>query len=241
MGYGDALNGHATTLSQPAYINKNSHWWDGSNIYGSTPEEHKAVRTGSGGKIRVKDDGRLFFDETVGTEITGSRDNLWVGLSLLHSLFSREHNAVCDMFMQAHPDWDDQRLFQQSRLVLSALMAKIHTIEWTPAILPHPLLVLALNTNWHGIAPGLQKVFHDLADNDLLSGIPGSPTDHHGAPYCLTEEFGSVYRLHSLMPDDYEIRSVKDGKLLASYELPEMSRPKPCRKFRRSSPERSTA
>jgi hypothetical protein len=29
--------------------------------------------------VKVQDDGRLFFDETTGTEITGSRDNLWVG------------------------------------------------------------------------------------------------------------------------------------------------------------------
>jgi hypothetical protein len=162
----------------PAYVNKNSHWWDGSNIYGSTLEEQKVLRTGSGGKVKVRDDGRLFFDETVGTEITGSRDNLWVGLSLLHTLFSREHNAICDMFMKEHPDWDDQRL---------------------------------------------QKVFENLADNDLVSGIPGSPTAHHAAPYSLTEEFTSVYRMHSLIPDDYEIRSVKDGKVLASYELPELS------------------
>ena len=45
-------------------------------------------------------------------------------------------------------------------------MAKIHTVEWTPAILPHPLIVLALRTNWHGLAPGLQKVFRDLQDNE---------------------------------------------------------------------------
>ena len=207
----------------PAYVNKNSHWWDGSNIYGSTKAEHEILRTGVDGKIKVQDDGRLFFDKTTGTELTGSRDNLWVGLSLLHSLFSREHNAICDEFKKHHADWDDARLFRQARLVNAALMAKIHTIEWTPAILPHPLLVLALNTNWHGLLPGLQKVFHNLADNDLISGIPGSPTDHHTAPYSLTEEFGSVYRMHSLLPDDFEIRSVKDNSLLESCELPRMS------------------
>ena len=173
----------------PAYVNKNSHWWDGSNVYGSTEAEQKILRTGTDGKIKVQDDGRLFHDETTGTELTGSRDNLWLGLSLLHSLFAREHNAICDMFKQAHADWSDERLFRQARLVNAALMAKIHTLEWTPAILPHPLLVLALNANWNGVAPGLQKVFRDLADNDLLSGIPGSPTDHHTAPYSLTEEF----------------------------------------------------
>ena len=207
----------------PAYVNLNSHWWDGSNIYGSTEAEQKILRTGTGGRIKVQDDGRLFHDETTGTELTGSRDNLWVGLSLLHSLFAREHNAICDMFKEAHADWSDERLFRQARLVNAALMAKIHTIEWTPAIMPHPLLVLALNANWGGVLPGLQKVFRGLADNDLLSGIPGSPTDHHTAPYSLTEEFAAVYRMHSLLPDDFEIRSVKDGSLLDSFELPAMS------------------
>ncbi len=68
-------------------------------------------------------------------------------------------------------------------------MAKIHTVEWTPAILPHPVIETALRTNWHGLLGDLQKVFTGLNDNELLGGIPGSPTDHHGAPYSLTEEF----------------------------------------------------
>ena len=107
----------ANSNRPPAYVNKNSHWWDGSNIYGSTKAEQDILRTGKDGKIKVQDDGRLFFDETTGTEITGSRDNLWVGLSLLHSLFAREHNAICDMLKAEHADWDDQRLFQQARLI----------------------------------------------------------------------------------------------------------------------------
>ena len=31
-----------------------------------------------------------------GLEITGFTENSWVGLSLLHSLFALEHNAICD-------------------------------------------------------------------------------------------------------------------------------------------------
>ena len=106
----------ANSNRPPAYVNNNSHWWDGSQIYGSTKAEQDILRVRSGGKVRVQDDGRLFHDETTGTEITGSRDNLWVGLSLLHSLFAREHNAICDMLMQEHSDWNDERLFQQARL-----------------------------------------------------------------------------------------------------------------------------
>lgn len=44
----------------------------------------------------------------------------------------------------------------------------------------------------------------------MLGGIPGSPTDHHAAPYSLTEEFVAVYRLHPLIPDDYRFNSLTD-------------------------------
>jgi hypothetical protein len=41
---------------------------------------------------------------------------------------------------------------------------------------------------------------------EILSGIPGSPTDYHTAPYAMTEEFTAVYRLHSLLPDEFSFR-----------------------------------
>ena len=40
----------------------------------------------------------------------------------------------------------------------------------------------------------------------MLSGIPGSPVDHHSAPYAITEEFTAVYRMHSLIPDEFSLR-----------------------------------
>ena len=173
----------------PAYVNDNSHWWDGSQIYGSTPAVQATLRTGAKGKVKVGDDCRLGLDPVTGLEVTGMTENAWVALSLLHGLFALEHNAVCDRLAQEFPSWNDQQLFDKARLVVSALMAKIHTVEWTPAIMPHPIIVLALRTNWYGLVPGLQKVFPSLQDNEYLSGIPGSPTDHHTAPYSLTEEF----------------------------------------------------
>lgn len=213
----------AGSTRPPAYANENSHWWDGSQVYGSTAAVQKTIRTGQDGKVKVGADMRLPFDPVTGHELTGSPDNSWVALSLLHALFAAEHNTICDRLKQDFPAWDDQRLFQQARLINAALMAKIHTVEWTPAILPHPLTQLALRTNWSGILPGLQKVFPQLQDQDLLSGIPGSPTNHHTAPYALTEEFAAVYRMHSLLPDDFTIRSATDGRVLEELELPAMS------------------
>ena len=206
----------------PAYVNENSHWWDGSQLYGSSPASQASLRAGRDGKVLVSPSGRLGIDPVSGKEITGFTENGWVGLSLLHGMFALEHNAVCDHLKKHNTKWDDERLFQQARLVVSALLAKIHTVEWSCAILPKDVLSTGLRTNWYGRFSKLQNVFPKLADNDIFSGIPGSPTEHHGVPFTLTEEFVSVYRMHTLMPDHFTIKSAKTGEGLANAELPEL-------------------
>src|SRR6187401_463555 len=183
----------AGSTRPPAYINENTHWWDGSAIYGSSPSAQASPRAGREGKVLVSPSGRLGVDPVTGREITGFTDNSWVGLSLLHGLFALEHNAICDMLKKHNTKWDDERLFQQARLVNAALLAKIHTVEWSTAILPQDVLSTGLRANWYGRFTKLQNVFPKLADNDIFSGIPGSPTEHHGVPFTLTEEFVSVY------------------------------------------------
>ena len=206
----------------PAYINENTHWWDGSAVYGSSLASQASLRAGRDGKVLVSPSGRLGVDPVTGREITGFTENGWVGLSLLHGLFALEHNAICDHLKKHNTKWDDERLFQQARLVNAALLAKIHTVEWSCAILPKDVLSTGLRANWFGRFSKLQNVFPKLADNDIFSGIPGSPTEHHGVPFTLTEEFVSVYRMHTLMPDHFTIKSAKTGEGLANAELPEL-------------------
>jgi hypothetical protein len=94
-------------------------------------------------------------------------------------------------------------------------MAKIHTVEWTPAVISHPTTRLAMNINWWGLAgERITKRFGRLSANDVISGIPGSETNHHGVPYSLTEEFVAVYRMHPLLPDDFTFRSLPDDSVL---------------------------
>jgi hypothetical protein len=213
----------AGSTRPPAYINENTHWWDGSQVYGSTPASQSSLRAGRDGKVLVSPSGRLGVDPVTGREITGFTENGWIGLSLLHAVFALEHNAVCDMLRKHNPHWDDQRTFEQARLVVSALLAKIHTVEWSTAILPRDITATGLRTNWHGLLGKLQNVFPGINQNDLLGGIPGSPTEHHGTPFAMTEEFVAVYRMHTLMPDDYTLRSLKTGEKLGEFQLPELS------------------
>jgi hypothetical protein len=128
------------------------------------------------------------------------------------------------MLKGKYPLMGDQELYDKARLINAALIAKIHTVEWTPAILPHPITKLALNTNWRGIAgENIQDFLEFLDDSEILGGIVGSKYDHHAAPYSLTEEFVAVYRMHALMPDDYTFRSLDTGKDLGQYSLPDLT------------------
>lgn len=208
----------------PAYANQNSHWWDGSQIYGDDEATSKKLRSYKDGKLLVTPEGRLPLDPVTGIELSGFTENIWVGLSMLHTLFALEHNAICDMLKANYPTWTDDQLYEKARLINAALLAKIHTVEWTPAILPHATTTLALRTNWYGLSgEDIQDVLEFLNESELLGGIVGSKADHHSAPYSLTEEFVSVYRMHALMPDEILIRSVKTGEIVGEHDLPSMS------------------
>jgi hypothetical protein len=205
----------------PTYINTVTHWWDGSQIYGSDEERNRKLRTGEGGKLRVED-GRLPNEERPeldGVDLTGFSDNYWIGLSLLHTLFVKEHNAICDYLKGSYPTWDDERLFLTARLVNSALLAKIHTVEWTPGILANPVLERAMNANWYGVLPRWVRQKFGHVGTEMIGGVVGSDQAHHAAPYSITEEFISVYRLHPLLPDDYEIRDHRNGQLIETSDF----------------------
>lgn len=204
------------------YINSQTHWWDASSIYGITPERRREIRTGVDGKLVLKD-GQLPLDPATGVALTGFSENWWVGLGLLHTLFTLEHNAICDRLKRDYPAMTDDELFGTAQLINSALLAKIHTIEWTPAIISHPVLKVAMRANWFGMAgEKLHRRFGRISASDVISGIPGSHVDHHGAPYQLTEEFAAVYRLHPLLPDTLELRALADDALVDSMDFQEI-------------------
>src|SRR5262249_14349369 len=77
------------------------------------------------------------------------------------------------------------------------------------------VLHAGMRANWWGLAEEwLHRHLGRISSSDVISGIPGSHADHHDAPYQITEEFVSVYRLHPLLPDELEVHSLKDHELL---------------------------
>ena len=209
---------HADDGSPPTYVTADSHWWDGSQVYGSDARFAALLRANEDGKLRLDPDGQLPRDLEQHVDFEGVAGNFWLGLALLHTLFTREHNAICDRLRREHPTWSDDRLYDKARLINAALMAKIHTVEWTPAIIAHPTTRYGMRANWYGIAGPLGR----RTKSEVLGGIPRSGTDHHGVPYSLTEEFVAVYRMHPLLPDDYTFRSLADDAVLQERTFPEI-------------------
>ncbi|HTU61985.1 MAG TPA: peroxidase family protein, partial [Polyangiales bacterium] len=61
-----------------------------------------------------------------------------------------------------------------------------------------------------------------VIDHEALSGIPGGQRDHFGVPYSITEEFVSVYRMHSLVPDELQLRALRDHSVIRRCTLTDL-------------------
>jgi len=210
--------------SPPTYLNTETHWWDGSQLYGSNSETQKRVRSGGDGKLTVGPDGMLPRELVARAS---KEPGFWVGLALLQTLFVLEHNAICDRLRAEYPSWSDDELFDRARLINSALLAKIHTVEWTTGILGHPTMQIGMRANWWGVAgERLHRILGRISGSEVISGIPGSPKDHYGVPYAITEEFVAVYRMHPLVPDDFDLRSVSGDEHLQERNFREVAGPR---------------
>jgi hypothetical protein len=164
-----------------------------------------------------------------GQETAGFADNWTVGISFFHNVFAREHNLFVDAFRRQaratpgadsglrdperpdavihYQDVSADTLFDVARLVVSAEIAKIHTIDWTTQLLYDEPLYLGMNANWGGL-PGREK---------QVPGIVGSASaNHFGSPFNFPEEFISVYRLHTLVPDLLEYRRLAEPNAIAA-------------------------
>jgi hypothetical protein len=210
----------------PTYLNTETHWWDASQLYGSSLELQRFLRSGTDGKLRIRDDG-LLPDPPDKEHDPAQVPGFWLGIGLMQIIFIREHNAICDRLRAEYPSWSDDDLFERARLINAALIAKIHTVEWTPAVISHPTTITALRANWWGLAgEKLHSFFGRISSSEVVSGIPGSEVNHYGIPYALTEEFVAVYRMHPLVPDDYSFRSAVDDSPIREAVFHDLSGPR---------------
>jgi hypothetical protein len=148
-----------------------------------------------------------------------------------------------------YKDVGPEELFEVARLVVAAEIAKIHTIEWTPQLLYNEPVYLAMNANWSGLVShhplvdeALKNVLSRLgklpsgnraaAWYSVFATGPGivglgnqnpdvnSGVNHFGSPFNFPEEFVTVYRLHSMVPDLIELRELRADPNVIRYKIP---------------------
>jgi Animal haem peroxidase len=103
----DILN--PSDIKCPGYKNTNTAWWDASQIYGSNEAVTQILRTadGDGKLLLIQEGGESFLPlDATGNVVTGFNENWWIGLEMMHTLFALEHNSICDMLRNRHPDWN---------------------------------------------------------------------------------------------------------------------------------------
>ncbi|XP_049632446.1 prostaglandin G/H synthase 2 isoform X1 [Suncus etruscus] len=126
----------------PAFTKGLGHGVDLNHVYGETLDRQHKLRLFKDGKLKYQIiDGEMYpptVAETqvsmiypphvpehlrfaVGQELFG----MVPGLMMYATIWLREHNRVCDVLRQEHPEWDDEQLFQTSRLILIGETIKI--------------------------------------------------------------------------------------------------------------------
>ena len=196
---------------------------------GQTPESEKERESWKQGYLPVLDESDRNHMNPLweGQEATAFPDNWSIGLSFFHNVFAREHNKFVDYFRSQDPKEDSglrrpnnpkerltfedvtpRELFEIARLVVSAEIAKIHTIEWTTQLLYDEALHKGMNANWSGlfenysvVGAAVETVMDrmkrsgDLADANLkYSAFAGGPASSACATKSVIAGISSFVR-----------------------------------------------
>ena len=118
-------------------INDITSFIDGSMIYGSDIVTANSLRSFNSGLLRTGNGSKNFLPNTSsGNFVAGNkRVNEHTALTVMHTIWLREHNRIAGMFRTENPTWDDERLYQESRKIVGAEIQKITYHEFLPALM----------------------------------------------------------------------------------------------------------
>uniref|UniRef100_A0A667WKN3 Prostaglandin G/H synthase 1 n=1 Tax=Myripristis murdjan TaxID=586833 RepID=A0A667WKN3_9TELE len=179
-----------------------SHGVDAGHIYGDNLDRQLQLRLHKDGKLKYQIINGDMYPPTVadapirmnyrpgvppesqlaiGQEVYG----LLPGLGMYATLWLREHNRVCDILKAEHPTWDDEQLFQTTRLIIIGETIRIVIEEY------------------------VQHLSGYLLDLKFDPTLLFNSAFQYGNRIAL--EFSHLYHWHPLMPDSFLI----DGDELA--------------------------
>ncbi len=177
------IEGTGTSALNPReYPNAISSFIDASNIYGSSEQVADWMRTFKDGKLKTSRGNLLPYNTITGEKedpidpnapfmamatpfpkyfVSGDiRANENVLLTTLHTLFTREHNRLCDIYKEKYPNLTEEGIYQKARKMVGALIQNIVYYEWLPTMGVHLGLYKKYNPNTN---PGIFNEFSTAA------------------------------------------------------------------------------
>ncbi|XP_068929848.1 prostaglandin G/H synthase 1-like isoform X1 [Petaurus breviceps papuanus] len=180
----------------PAFTKALGHGVDLGHIYGDNLERQHQLRLFKDGKLKFQMvNGEMYppsvaetqasmrypanvpaaHQMAVGQEVFG----LLPGLMLYATIWLREHNRVCDLLKAEHPTWNDEQLFQTTRLILIGETIKIVIEDYVQ----------------HLSGYFLKLKF----DPEMLFGVQFQYQNR------ISLDFNHLYHWHGLMPDSFVV------------------------------------
>ncbi|XP_054281267.1 peroxidase-like [Macrosteles quadrilineatus] len=193
------INEHGCIDSPPQQISLQTHFLDLSMVYGKSREESNSLRTFNRGRLKIQEleDGREFLPNVKNAKMACQfakfpndtcflagdvRVNQQPSLTVLHTIFLREHNMLADQLYLLNSHWSDERIFQEARRILIAQYQHITYSHFLPLLLglentiKYKLfprnLGYGFGYNEH-VNPGTLNIFTTAAYRSLHSIVPG--------------------------------------------------------------------
>ena len=138
------------TYSPQEQLNGITAFIDASNVYGSNSIIGNAVRAFEDGLLKEGDPALLRQKPALPIDeddivaclnrqncfLAGDvRANEQIALTITHTVWFREHNRIARALKEINPFWNDERLFQETRMIIGALIQKITYEDYLPKVM----------------------------------------------------------------------------------------------------------
>ncbi|XP_052280762.1 chorion peroxidase-like [Dreissena polymorpha] len=156
------------TVGVREQLNQNTHFIDGSHIYGSDKTTADSLRTFVGGKLSTNNDllpsggaGCIVSDASRPCFRAGDpRVNQQPALASLQTVWVREHNRLVAALAALRPSWSDETLYQEARKIVIAIIQHVSFNEYLQEILGQSTMIQ------YGLKPLASGHFGGYSDSE---------------------------------------------------------------------------
>jgi len=191
-------------LAPREQLNQPTSFVDGSQIYGSSVETQKSLRAFYGGRLLSSLSGKIEFPPRLSNGTCNvpnnepqqcfragdPRINENIDLTIMQTIMLREHNRIAKELNRLNPHWSDEHVFQETKLIVGALIQHILYTEWLPVILNRQTLIqFGLMPTEEGFIQSYNPKINPMLFNAFAS---------------------SSFRLHSSIQGSLQVRNNQD-------------------------------